>query len=80
MFFHTHTGDAPWTIVKSDDKKRARLNTIRYFLSRLDYPEKNLHLIHMLDKKIVYNPDMQAVENTLLSPFPNAYQGKEKVL
>ncbi len=42
MFFHTDTADAPWTVVKSDDKKRARLNCIRHFLHALDYPGKNL--------------------------------------
>ena len=49
MFFHTDTADAPWTIVKSDDKKRARLNCMKHVLSLLDYPEK--------DKKIVGHPD-----------------------
>ncbi len=49
MFFHTDTNDAPWIIVKSDDKKRARINCIRHFLSELDYPDK--------DDGIVGNPD-----------------------
>jgi len=37
MFFYTDTADAPWTVVKSDDKKRARLNCIRHILSLLPY-------------------------------------------
>ncbi len=41
MFFHTDTADAPWTVIKSDDKKRARLNCLRHFLSLLDYPDKD---------------------------------------
>ena len=41
MFFYTDTADAPWTIVKSNDKKRARLETMRHFLSTLDYPDKD---------------------------------------
>lgn len=41
MFFHTDTADAPWTVVKSDDKKRARINCLRHFLNGLDYPDKN---------------------------------------
>ncbi len=41
MFFYTDTGDAPWTIVKSKDKKRARLACMRHFLSTLDYPDKD---------------------------------------
>lgn len=56
MFLHTHTRNAPWTIIKSDDKKRARLNCIRYFLSNLDYPKKNLEAIGEVDKQIVLHP------------------------
>ena len=37
MFFYTDTADAPWTIIKSDDKKRARLNCMRHFLTSLPY-------------------------------------------
>ena len=39
MFFFTSTADSPWVIIKSDDKKRARINAIRRFLGRLDYPK-----------------------------------------
>ncbi len=49
MFFHTDTADAPWTIVKSDDKKRARLNALQHFLSALPYAAK--------DRRIVSGPD-----------------------
>jgi len=41
MFFHTDTADAPWTVIKSDDKKRARINCMRHFLHALPYPDKN---------------------------------------
>ncbi|MEM9441825.1 MAG: polyphosphate kinase 2, partial [Pseudomonadota bacterium] len=40
MFFYTDTADAPWTVVKSNDKKRARLNCMRHFLSSLPYTNK----------------------------------------
>ncbi|MGI9434569.1 MAG: polyphosphate kinase 2 [Geminicoccaceae bacterium] len=40
MFFYTDTADAPWTVIKSDDKKRARLNCMTHFLSSLPYPDK----------------------------------------
>jgi polyphosphate kinase 2 len=53
MFFYTDTADAPWTIIKSDDKKRARLNCMQHFLSELDYPRKDRHLIHGPDPLIV---------------------------
>ncbi|KPN72053.1 polyphosphate kinase 2 [Neisseria sp. 83E34] len=59
MFFHTHTGDAPWTIIKSDDKKRARLNCIRYFLHKLDYPGKDEKAIGKVDPLIVNVPTTQ---------------------
>ena len=49
MFFYTDTADAPWTVVKSDCKKRARLNAMRYILNSLDYPNK--------DKKVTTQPD-----------------------
>ena len=41
MFTHTHTVDNPWTMIKSDDKKRARLNCMQHFLGKLDYPDKD---------------------------------------
>ncbi|MBP0481355.1 polyphosphate kinase 2 [Sagittula salina] len=53
MFFYTDTADAPWVVVKSDDKKRARLNCMRHFLSTLDYPDKDHRLVGRLDPLIV---------------------------
>jgi len=53
MFFYTDTADAPWTIVKSDDKKRARLNCMLHFLSSLDYPGKDSSIAHSPDPLIV---------------------------
>ena len=65
MFFHTHTGDAPWTIIRSDDKKRARLNCIRHFLHQLDYPGKDVKAIGKVDNKIVLVPDTRYKEKNL---------------
>ncbi len=53
MFFYTDTADAPWTVIKSDDKKRARLNCMLHFLSTIDYPDKDLRIAHMPDPLIV---------------------------
>ena len=53
MFFYTDTADAPWTIVKSDDKKRARLGCMQHFLSSLDYPKKNTRIVTGPDPLIV---------------------------
>jgi len=53
MFFYTDTADAPWTIVKSNDKKRARLNCMKHFLSALPYPGKDKHVVGHPDPLIV---------------------------
>ena len=53
MFFYTDTADAPWTIIKSKDKKRARLNAMKHFLSTLDYPGKDPEVVGKPDPLIV---------------------------
>jgi polyphosphate kinase 2 len=53
MFFYTDTADAPWTIIKSDDKKRARLNCMRHVLAGLDYPDKDPEIACAPDPLIV---------------------------
>jgi len=53
MFFYTDTADAPWTIVKSSDKKRARLSCMQHFLHNLNYPNKDQHLAGPPDPLIV---------------------------
>lgn len=53
MFFYTDTADAPWTVIKSNDKKRARLNCMRHFLNSLEYPGKNLSVVTAPDPLIV---------------------------
>ena len=49
MFYYTDLADAPWTVVKSNDKKRARLEAMRYVLSRVPYEDK--------DESVVGRPD-----------------------
>ena len=53
MFFATDTADSPWTVIKSNDKKRARLNAIRYVLHSLPYKGKDVTRIGMVDDLIV---------------------------
>lgn len=53
MFFYTDTADAPWTVIKSDCKKRARINAMRYVLHKLPYANKNLDHIGPLDPLLV---------------------------
>ena len=53
MFFYTDTADAPWVIVKSNDKKRARLNCMQHFLASVDYPDKDEEIVGRPDPLIV---------------------------
>lgn len=53
MFFYTDTHHAPWTVIKSNDKKRARLEMIRYVLAQFDYDNKDESVIGKVDKQIV---------------------------
>lgn len=53
MFFYSDTADAPWAIVKSNDKKRARLECMRHFLNSLPYPGKDVSVVGMPDPLIV---------------------------
>ncbi len=53
MFFYTDTADAPWTVIKSDCKKRARLNAMRYVLHSLPYTGKDIDSIGPLDPLLV---------------------------
>jgi len=49
MMFNTDTRDAPWTVIRSDDKRRGRINCMRHFLSQLDYTGR--------DDDVVTQPD-----------------------
>ena len=58
MFFSTHTRDAPWTVIRSDDKRRARINAIRHVLAHLPYPDKDKEVIAETDDLILGPPDL----------------------
>ena len=72
MFFYTDTADAPWVIVKSNDKKRARLNCMRHFLSTIDYPGKDLEVIGSVDPLIVGHASqvLRGAGHLLGAPIP----------
>ncbi|MBW0106862.1 polyphosphate kinase 2 [Pseudonocardia sp. KRD-291] len=53
MFFYTDTADAPWTVIKSNDKKRARLEAMRHVLSLFDYPDRDSEIASAADPLIV---------------------------
>jgi polyphosphate kinase len=65
MFFFTDLADAPWTVVKSNDKKRARLEAMRYVLSRIPYDDR--------DEQIVGHPDP-----LIVGPPPSLYESGER--
>jgi polyphosphate kinase 2 len=54
----SHTDVAPWTIIRSDDKRRARLNAMRVVLHSFDYPQKNAKAIGEIDTTICGGPDI----------------------
>ena len=56
MFFYTDTLQSPWTVVKSNDKKRARLEAMRHVLNQFDYPGKDKQVAHRPDALIVGSP------------------------
>jgi polyphosphate kinase len=58
MFFFTDVADAPWTVVKSNDKRRARLEAIRYVLSRVHYEGRDDDLVARPDPLIVGPPPL----------------------
>jgi polyphosphate kinase len=53
MFYHTDTSDAPWTVIKSNCKKRARLNSVRFLLHKIDYDNKDSQMVGNVDPLIV---------------------------
>jgi polyphosphate kinase 2 len=65
MFFFTDLADAPWTVVKSNDKKRARLEAMRYVLSRVPYEDR--------DEQIVGHPDP-----VIVGPAPSLFETGER--
>ncbi|GGH25541.1 polyphosphate kinase 2, PA0141 family [Cribrihabitans marinus] len=54
----SHSERCPWTVIRSDDKKRARLAAIRHVLSRLDYADKDASAIGAVDGKVCGGPDI----------------------
>ncbi|MEJ3742922.1 polyphosphate kinase 2 [Actinomycetes bacterium KLBMP 9797] len=53
MFFYSDTADAPWTLIKSNDKKRARIQAMRHLLGQLDYADKNTDVVGAADGRLL---------------------------
>ncbi|GAA2805192.1 hypothetical protein GCM10010522_23540 [Kribbella solani] len=56
------TAHSPWTVVKSNDKKRARLGAMRHVLSLFDYTDKDVELVGRPDPKIL-GPAAEVLEH-----------------
>ncbi len=67
MFARTHFSFAPWYVVRADDKKEARINTIKHFLTRFNYPKKDESLL-VYDPSIVFEFDKSCYEKGLIAP------------
>ncbi|OBX79515.1 polyphosphate kinase 2 [Moraxella atlantae] len=53
MFYNTDSAESPWIVIKSDDKKRARLNAMRYVLNKIPYDNKDTRVVGSVDPLIV---------------------------
>ena len=62
MFRRTDKKYAPWTIIRSNDKKRARLNAMRYFLSQFEYEDKDHEVVGTPDPKLVMRGKMEEAD------------------
>ena len=67
MFARTHTPLAPWTVVRADDKKLARLNVIRDLLTRVDYAGKE-HSLIQANPEIVFAYAEAYIDKGMIAP------------
>jgi len=71
MFQRTDTPEAPWTVIKSNDKKRARIEAMRSLLTGIDYDRKDHTIVGQPDPLIVGAPaDLRELDHGKLSPTP----------
>ncbi len=67
MFARTHTLNAPWYVVQSDNKKKARLNVIRHILSSVDCPDKDQHM-PAADPQLIFAYDEKHLKSGAIAP------------
>lgn len=83
MFRATDTGYSPWTVVKSNDKKRARIEAMRSVLARCDYPDKDREAVGEPDLRIIgaaatlleEGEDESSLSPTPIAPIPDPDHG-----
>ncbi|WP_296764687.1 polyphosphate kinase 2 [Sediminimonas sp.] len=54
----SHTVDAPWTVIRSDDKRRARIEALRHVLSHIDYAGKDPEAVGTADSRVCGGPEI----------------------
>ena len=67
MFARTHTSFAPWVVVRTDDKRSARLNVIKALLASVDYKGKDERLL-VADPKVVFSCAAEYVRDRTIAP------------
>ena len=55
MLRRSHTSDTPWTVIRSENKRKARMNAMKVILNSIDYEDRNPDLDFVPDPKIVYS-------------------------
>ena len=67
MLKASHTGTSPWIIIRSDNKKKARINCIKYILSSIQYPTKNLPDLKTSKNILIWgDEEIKLIENSML--------------
>ncbi len=76
MLLASHTAHAPWTIIRSDNKKKARINAIKHILTQIEYPNKIKAKHLKVDKKILI-PGEEEIKIMESSMSLKKYENKE---
>jgi len=70
MLKASHTGASPWIIIRSDNKKKARINCIKYILSSIQYPTKKSPDLNTSKKILIWgDEEIKHIENSMLPPI-----------
>ena len=78
MLLASHTDHAPWTVIRSDNKKKARINCIKHILTQIDYPDKISKKKLKIDKeiRILANDEIKIMESEMIIKEKTKKEGK----